>query len=173
MSDDFDPDEFLSDLGVEGDSQSPAIKQLRKKLTELGKAVKTLSTENQTLKSEQAVKAVTSVWDELNVPQPVRDFYRGEPKADDIKAWWETSKGFFNIQDADVQPTEPDGKQDLEAVQKAASLGQDQGNGHLGVEALKTSATELVKSRPSTNPTALADWLNANGFRTGAVDIAQ
>lgn len=173
MSDDFNPDEFLTDLGIDESDSSPAIKQLRAKLKSLSKDLKARNDQIAQFEAAQAKQAVTTVWDELGVPQPIRDFYRGEAQADDIKAWWETSKGFFNIQQSDAQSqAEPEGRQELAAVQKAASLGHDQSNGTLNVDALRSSADELLKSRPSTNKNALADWLNANGFRTGAVDVA-
>lgn len=117
---------------VDDNTQPGKLRQLlaqaHARLQEKDKEIERLTTE----KVESSVK---STWDELKVPDFVRGLYNGDKTPDAIKAWWENSKGFFNIPDGDgtdagqQQEQESDEqrahREAAERYQEAAGLGSN------------------------------------------------
>lgn len=172
MADEFDADEFLSEIGVEEtDGNSRVVKLLRKQLTELGKQLKAANTQIQTFESEKERASLDGTWKDLGVPDVLREDYHGEQNADAVKAWWEARKQFYNVtEQASTDVTQQTAEQqDLQAVTQAGNLGQDQA-GNLSMDAFKQKAAELARTRPSTNPHALEDLLNSFGMKSG-IDV--
>lgn len=104
------------------------------------------------LQSKETERTVKATWDELQVPAPIREFYKGDQTPDAMKQWWESSKGFFNIQAVEEQPAEQQLTPEQEAAQAAAqafqeasSIGTDANIG--GVDALnaKVQAAKGLK----------------------------
>src|SRR4051794_32732376 len=99
MSD--DPNEFTSDQ--DGSSTGGTLRQ---KLEQALAQLSTLKAENETLKSKETERTTTTVWDELKVPAPIRGFYTGDKTPEAIKAWWDASRGFFNLEAGESEPQE-------------------------------------------------------------------
>jgi glutamyl/glutaminyl-tRNA synthetase len=185
MSEDFDYSQFLSgeydedpDEGDQSNQQqeTPLVKQLRKQLNDLGKQLKTLTKENDTLKSEKEDRALESTWNELNVPEKVRQFYTGEKTAEAVKQWVEDNKEVFNL-----QPPEDSGsgsetdeqkqqKQELQGATKAATTGTDQGHS-LGLDAIKAKAQEVAKSSRNKNATGLDELFEMMNVAKGGTQV--
>jgi len=176
MTEQFDANEFLSEIGIEaedGATDTPAIKQLRKKIKELGKQHSAALTTIATYETEKTTAALSSVWKELAVPEAIQSFYHGDKTPEAIKAWWEASKTVFNVQPATnadgtpVVPVVPPATADLAAVQAASNLGTDLNN--VGLEAFQAKAKEVRTQSANRNPTALADLLATVGIPTGGI----
>lgn len=174
MADDFDADEFLSELGVEeNESNSHVVKVLRKQLQSLGKQLKDAKTTIESFETEKVKTALASTWTDLGVPEVLREDYHGEQTADAVKAWWEARKGFYNIpaeQTTEQTQQASQQTQDLQAVAQAGNLGRDQ-PGNTSLDAFKQKAAELARSSPSKNPHALNDLLNEFGLKAGPMDF--
>jgi hypothetical protein len=177
MTEQFDANEFLSEIGIEaedGAQDTPAIKQLRKKIKELGKQHTAALTTIATYETEKTTAALSSVWKELAVPEVIQGFYTGEKTTEAIKAWWEASKTVFNVPpavNADGTPATPAAPPavatDLAAVQAASSLGADLNS--VGLEAFQAKAKEVRTQSANRNPNALAELLSTVGIPAGGV----
>lgn len=167
MSDEFD--EYLS----EGQQNNqPSGKDLRSKLEAAVAQLKAVTTERDSLLTEKTHREVASVWDELKVPPPIRDFYKGDPDKEAIAKWWESSKGFFNVQEqsdekpADQQQAAPElnpQQQAIQQLQQLSGLGGDRpADG--STPAVEQKQTELLRTSPRSNPDGAADYLASLGF---------
>lgn len=169
-NDEFDADEFLSELGVEENgSNTHVVKLLRKQLDSLGKQLKEAKTTIQSFETEKVKASLEGTWKDLGVPEMLREDYHGEQNADAVKAWWEARKQFYNVtEQASTEVTQQAAQQaqDLQSVTQAGSLGQDQA-GNLSLDAFKQKAAELARTSPSKNPHALEDLLNSFGMKSG------
>jgi hypothetical protein len=167
MSDDFD--DFLSD---EQKQNQATGKDLRARLEEAVKQLKAITTERDALLTEKTTRELAGVWDTLKVPEPIRDFYKGDQNKDAIEKWWEASKGFFNVQErseekpagqqAAPQELTPQ-QQAMASMQQLASLGSDrpvEGS----TPAVEQKQTELLRTSPRSNPDGAADYLASLGF---------
>lgn len=174
MADEFDANEFLSDAGIDPSDDTPVVKLLRKKVTELGKALKAKETEIATFHAEQAKAALADTWKDLGVPEALRGFYTGEQNADAIKTWWESSKSFFNLPAGDGQDTaatqETQQHTELQDVAKATALGSDPA-GNLSEAALKQIAAEASKLSANNNPEKLAEFYAKLGIPKGVINV--
>jgi hypothetical protein len=140
-----DTNEFVTD---DTDSQDPG--KLRQLLKQAHATLKQKDQELESLRSQEAERSAQAAWDELKVPDAIRDFYKGEQTPEAMKAWWEDSKSFFNIeqaeQDKTVQQTPEQQAQRAaaEQYQQAAGLGTD--SLATGVEAAfaKAQATKTL-----------------------------
>lgn len=99
--------------------------QLRQRLEQAIAALKAKDKELAELKTVEAQRSVKATWDELKVPDVIRKLYNGDTSADAIKAWWEDSKGLFNIEQAAEQPSRPEPTPEQVAQQKAAQQFQE------------------------------------------------
>jgi cytochrome c556 len=174
MADDFDADEFLSELGVEeNENNSHVVKALRKQLRELGKQLKDAKTSIESFEAEKVKTSLNGTWTELGVPEVLREDYHGEQTPEAVKTWWEARKGFFNLTDTSTTAETEESRQntqDLQAVAHAGNIGRDQ-PGNTSLDAFKLKAAELSRSSPSKNPHALNDLLNEFGMKAGPMDF--
>jgi len=113
-------DEF--DTSVEDNTQ-PGV--LRQKLEQALAALKQKDKELADLRTAEAQRSVKSTWDELKVPDAIRKLYNGDTSPDAIKSWWEDSKGLFNVQAGEEQPTGQEPSQEELAQRNAAQLLQE------------------------------------------------
>lgn len=183
MADTFDANEFLSSIGVDpdgSDADTSAVKMLRKTVKELGAKLSAANDKIAQYETEKTQGVIKATWDELNVPQPIRDMYHGEKTPEAIKSWWEASKSFFNLEAAGDggdassrggQPaggSEPGAATDLAAVQQAASLGHDRPE-NLSADAIGAEAAKVKGTSASKNPNALAEFLTKMGVPGGGI----
>ena len=140
-----DTNEFVDD-----DTQQDPGK-LRQLLKQAHATLKQKDKELADLLGEKAESAARSTWDELKVPDFVRGLYNGDNTPDAMKQWWETSKGFFNIeavvdtpageQESDEQRTQ---REAAERYQEATGLGTDALEG--GFDAAVAKAKQAAKT---------------------------
>lgn len=131
------------------DNTQPGV--LRQKLEQALAVLKQKDQEIAALKTAETQRTVESTWNELKVPDAIRKLYNGDTSADAIKAWWEDSKGLFNIQAADEAPAvqQPPSSERLAAIQAAQQFQQAS---TLGTDALNsgfdaaTAASEKAKA---------------------------
>lgn len=176
MADEFDANEFLSDVGIE-DNGSDLVKKLRKAVERLGKEKQAVVDELAAFKGAQAKAALEDTWSELKVPEPLRGFYKGDETPEAIKAWWDSSKGFFNLPAEDGQETaaatqETQQHAELQDVAKAATLGSDPA-GNLSETALKQFAAEASKLSAHRDADKLAEALTKLGIPRGGITVPQ
>lgn len=140
-----DSSEFI-DLGDVSTIQEPG--KLRERLETMIALVKEKDQKITDLETQAAVSAARTVWDELGVPQPIRDMYRGETGPDAIRSWWDQSKVLFNLPAADAAPAEtPEDKarrEQLSSVQDASALGTDH-NAGTGMDGFYKQAQDLTR----------------------------
>lgn len=105
------------------DTTQPGV--LRQKLEQAIALLRQKDQEITTLKTAETQRTVESTWSELKVPDAIRKLYNGDTSADAIKAWWEDSKGLFNIQVAEEQPAAPELTPEQQAQHAAAQQVQD------------------------------------------------
>jgi len=139
------PNEFET---VDENAEPGKLRQL------LAQAHATLKQKDKELADLNAFKASISVkatWDELKVPDRIRKLYNGDTSADAIKAWWEDSKGLFNVESAEEQPAEqqltPEQVEQQQAAQQfqdASSLGTNAI--HSGFDAVKQKADNAAEA---------------------------
>lgn len=137
---------------VDENEQEPG--KLRQLLKQAHAQLKQVTKERDDLNAFKAQISVNSTWDELKVPDRIRKLYNGDTSADAIKAWWEDSKGLFNVEVAEAaaaerQPTpeELEQQQAAQQFQDASSLGTNAI--HSGFDTVKQSvenATEAYRN---------------------------
>lgn len=126
---------------------------LRQKLEQALAALKAKDQELEALRSKETERTVKATWDELQVPAPIREFYKGDQTPDAMKQWWEASKGFFNVQAVEEKPAE---QQELtpeqlaaqaaaEAFADASSIGRDAPAGAVNAIDAKVQAAKKLK----------------------------
>lgn len=176
MADEFDPDQFLADAGID-DNGSDLVKNLRKLVKQLGKERDEARAQIAEFQTQQKQTQVKQTWDSLGVPEAIRGFYKGDDDAEAIKSWWEASKGFFNIPDPEgdksggtppAPPADPEQQNGLQQVAQAASLGQDQ-PASLTQDAIMQAAQQVKNTSASKNPDALAQFLTQLGVPGGGI----
>jgi hypothetical protein len=141
----------VSDLNefIDGDAnqiQEPG--KLRERLETMIALVKEKDQKITDLETQAALNAARAVWDDLGVPQPIRDMYRGDTAPDAIRSWWDQSRNLFNVQVAEATPAEtPEEKarrEQLASVQDAAALGSDH-NAGTGLDGFHRKAMDLSR----------------------------
>lgn len=157
------PNEFET---VDDNEQEPG--KLRQLLKQAHATLKQKDKELLELLSEKAATVAKTTWDELKVPAPIRDFYKGEQTPDAMKQWWEASKGFFNIEAGEEAPvTEQPSEQEL-AQQQAAQQFQDASSLgtnaiHSGFDAIKAQVEQAKGLRGADYDAAKAKIYEAMG----------
>lgn len=143
-----DNNEFNQDDNAGQPSGGGLRAKLEQTLAELA-ATKKAFEELQSKETERAVKAT---WDELQVPAPIREFYKGDQTPEAMKQWWENSKGFFNVQAVEEQPEEQQATPEqlaaqaaAEAFQDASSIGRDAPAGAVNAIDAKVQAAKKLK----------------------------
>lgn len=135
MSDTTNEFETVDDNEQEPSKLRQTIKRFAAEKAELLKKL-------EALESAEVQRSVKSTWDELKVPEVIRKLYTGDTSTDAIKAWWEDSKGLFNIQTAEETPAPPEPtpeelaeRQAAQQFQEASGLGTNAI--HSGFDAIK------------------------------------
>lgn len=139
----------INEFETVDDNAQPGV--LRQKLTEAYALVKQKDKELAELNAFKAGISVKATWDELKVPDAIRKLYNGDTSADAIKAWWNDSKGLFNVEQAAEQPGQPEPTPEQVEQQQAAQQFQEAQNLgtnaiHSGFDAIKQEAANLAAS---------------------------
>jgi hypothetical protein len=139
----------ISEFETVDDNAQPGV--LRQKLTEAYALVKQKDKELAELNAFKAGISVKATWDELKVPDAIRKLYNGDTSADAIKAWWNDSKGLFNVEQAAEQPGQPEPTPEQVEQQQAAQQFQEAQNLgtnaiHSGFDAVKQAAESAAEA---------------------------
>lgn len=125
--------------------------QLRQLLKQAHAQLKAVTKERDELNAFKASLSVKATWDELKVPDAIRKLYNGDTSTEAIKAWWEDSKGLFNIEQAAEQPAEQqltpeqvEQQQQAQQFQDAQALGSNAI--HSGFDAVKRAAENAAEA---------------------------
>jgi hypothetical protein len=124
------------------DEEQPS--KLRQLLKQKAAENKQLLEKLAALESAEVQRSVKATWDELKVPDVIRKLYTGDTSTDAIKAWWNDSKGLFNIQAAEETPAPPEPTPEELAQQEAAQRFQDASS--LGTNAIQ-SGFDAIKAQ--------------------------
>jgi len=155
---------------VDDDTQQDPGK-LRQLLKQAHAQLKQKDKELEDLRTAEAQRTVKSTWDELKVPDFVRGLYNGDKTPDAMKQWWETSKGFFNIEAVEEAPAKQEQETEeqrahreaAERYQEATSLGSDALAG--GFDAAITKAQQAAKTLKGADlEAAKREFYQASGF---------
>lgn len=164
-----DFDEFTVDDTPNGQETGST---LRAKLEAAVKLLKEKDRLVADLTAKDTARTVSATWEELGVPQAIRDIYRGDTAPADIKAWWEQYKSLFNLPGAEGAPSKTDAEKEQEAalaaVQQAAALG-GAGNVPTGNDAALTKAAELKQSGKPTTAADLEEFFKLAGLPKGGL----
>jgi hypothetical protein len=167
-----DVNEFTTDPAQLPEQPGKLREQLERAI-ELLKEKDQAIAEMQTKAAEGAARAV---WDELKVPQPIRDMYKGDTTPDGIRSWWDSSKSLFNLEVAEETPAEtPDQKaqrESLAAVQGASALGSDKGAG-TGYDQAALKGQELRNKSDRVSQAELDDYFRTAGIPKGLERIVR
>lgn len=171
MTDEFDPDEFLSGLGIDSEEQpgdGTALKALRKQLKTLSKDLKSEREKTAAFEQEKTKTALASTWDELKVPEKIRALYTGEQNAEAVKAWATEYKDVFNLsaESTDTPGTPPE-NQDLLGFQQASDLGSDPAR--ISMDTIQEELGKVKGLSAQRNPDALDEALAKLGIRAGSL----
>ncbi len=139
----------LNEFETVDDNTQPG--KLRQLLEQALAANKQLTQKVTDLETADKQRTVESTWNDLKVPDAIRKLYNGDTSPDAIKAWWDDSKGLFNIQVAEEQPAQPQLTPEQQAQQAAAQQFQEAsaiGNNafHAGFDAVQKQATDAKQA---------------------------
>lgn len=169
----------MSDVNEFIDTDISAVQEpgkLRAHLEQMIALVKEKDQRISEMETQAADNAARSVWDELSVPQPIRDMYRGDTTPDGIRSWWDQSKNLFNLPAAEEAPAEtPEEKtrrEQLASVQDASALGSDH-NAGTGMDTFQRKAQELRGSQTRTSQADLDELFRAANIPKGLERIVR
>lgn len=131
-----------SEFDTTDDNAQPGV--LRQKLEQALAVIKQKDKELADLNAFKASISVKATWDELKVPAPIREFYKGEQTTEAMKEWWEASKGFFNIPVAEDAPADEQPTPEQVAQQQAAQQFQEAQT--LGTNAIQSGFDAVKKT---------------------------
>lgn len=141
----------MSDANEFIDTDTATIQEpgkLRERLETMIALVKEKDTRIAEMETQAAENSARVVWDDLGVPQPIRDMYRGDTAPDAIRSWWDQSKTLFNLPAAEAAPAETPEERarrdQLASVQDASALGTDT-NAGTGTDTFYNAAQELKR----------------------------
>lgn len=169
MSDDFDPNEFLSEAGPNDGGK------LRQLLEQTLKQNKELSAKVEAFQTQAAERALTDTWSKLEVPAAIQKLYNGDKNPQAVEAWWNESKSLFNLQGAETEsqqlptPEQTEQQNQLAAVTQASSIGHDVT--FSGLDALQRQRQELQGKSALKNPEALDAFIASLGGGPGHLTV--
>lgn len=168
MSDYADANEFLSESGIDPESDNGTVKALRKKYENLIAVLKQKDEMISSFEQEKVQKTVEDTWSSLGVPAEARALYNGDASPEKITEWVNAAKALgvqFKAPEGAgtpaAQPTQPEAHPlfaQLQAANAASSLGTDPETSL--VNAVKAKAAELKGKSAFANPNALEELFN-------------
>ncbi len=143
MSDD---NPFLGENETGGQDNSGSA--LRKFAEDQKRRADDLEKQFKDLQKQLASRTASDVFAKLGINDKVQKFYQGDPTEEAIAAWWKENASIFGVdpgvgQDPTLDTAQQEHQAAIDAVQQAASVGQDRG-GAMSRETMQSARTDLL-----------------------------